>query len=158
MKLLTTKDVEKMFGVGSVLAEVAHDLLDTIEIVIPGPPVPSARKQARAVRTKSGRSFVQMYSPKKSRSAIYFEKVAEAARRAVRARGWHIEPRATYYVRFIVYRDALRGDFDNFQKAFTDPMNKVVWKDDRQITEWSGVLLLDRKNPRAIVRVERRMG
>ncbi len=128
---------------------------NVIEIHIDGMPVPSARKRAGIMRTRNG-PRIRVYTAKKAES--YASKVATWAQLAVNGAGWKVEPKATYNVHFEIYRATLRGDFDNFEKALTDPMNGIVWKDDSQITEWSGVLLLDRKNPRAIVRVTRRMG
>jgi len=154
MRILTTKDAEEMFGAGSELARVVHDYLDTIEIVIPGAPVPSMRKRASIRRTRKG-PRVHMYTPTKG--ASYAERVALFAGIAAQKAGWKVEEKATYYVHFEIHRATLRGDFDNFEKALTDPMNGIIWKDDAQITEWSGRLLLDRKNPTAIARVERRL-
>ena len=125
-----------------------------ITIEIPGAPVPSMRKRASILRTRKG-PRVHMYTPTKG--ASYAERVALFAGIAAQKAGWKVEEKSTYSVRFEVHRATMRGDFDNFEKALTDPMNGIIWKDDSQITEWSGKLLLDRKNPRAIVRVERRV-
>lgn len=128
---------------------------EKIVIEIPGAPVPSPRKRASIRRTRKG-PRVHVYTPEKG--ASYAERVALFAGIAAQKGGWKVEEKAAYRVEFEIYRATLRGDFDNFEKALTDPMNGIIWKDDSQITEWSGKLLLDRKNPRAIVRVERRVG
>jgi crossover junction endodeoxyribonuclease RusA len=47
-----------------------------------------------------------------------------------------------------VYRPAKRGDLDNLLKITLDSLNKLLWKDDKQITVIHAVRLDDKHHPR----------
>ncbi len=109
-----------------------------------GAPVPKAR--ARVMR---GFSF----TPKRTKD---YEALVKAA--AIEAMAtcphWVRDNAAGYRVSVAVYRNALRGDLDNFTKSALDAANKLVFDDDRRVTEIHAVMLLDRVCPRMLIEVE----
>jgi len=106
-------------------------------------PVPKARARVMA----AGWSF----TPKRTRD--FEAKVREEAVAAVAATpGWRTD--VDMRVRVAVYRARRAGDLDNFAKAITDSMNRIVYEDDRQIRELHTLLFDDKDDPRALVEVE----
>lgn len=118
-----------------------------IIVDVPGAPVPCARPRV----TKRG-----TFLPARVRQ--YENKVRICADAQCKRDGWSIVEDATYEVSITIHRAQLRGDWDNFAKALTDPLNGIIWKDDRQVRKATVVMELDRVNPRARVVVLRRIG
>jgi Holliday junction resolvase RusA-like endonuclease len=115
--------------------------LTVLAFVVPGPPVPKGRP-------RFGKGF--SYTPKRTRD--YERTVRLCAQAAVSAARWSPDEGA-YQVEIRVYRAANRGDLDNFCKAATDPLNGLVWPDDRLVTSLAATMHVDRERPRLEVRV-----
>ncbi len=115
-----------------------------LSFTVNGPPVPKAR-----ARVMTGYS----YTPPRTRA--YEAIVRDHAIKAVScSRDWKRDNENGYRVCVAVYREALRGDLDNFVKTATDAMNKgVVYDDDRRIVEIHAMMMLDRPHPRMLVEV-----
>jgi Holliday junction resolvase RusA-like endonuclease len=111
-----------------------------LSFVVQGPPVPKPR-----ARVMAGYSF----TPPRARE---WEKLVALRALEARPSGWPLD--ADYRVRVAVYRQARRGDLDNFVKAATDAMNRTVYEDDRQIVELHALLFDDKSDPRLLVEVE----
>jgi Holliday junction resolvase RusA-like endonuclease len=121
-----------------------------ITIELPGDPVPKGRPRFRAVTARNGRSFVNAYTPAKTRS--YERALAMTAKVAMRGRPPLEGPLKVAVTAFLAVpsswsnkkRDmALSGiiwpvgrpDADNFQKAAWDSLNSIVWIDDSQVVD-----------------------
>ena len=114
----------------------------TLSFTIHGAPVPLARP-----RIANGHACMP------ERSRLYEKLVSEVARAAVIAAGWHHWDKYTLTLR--VYRQAFRGDLDNFVKAVMDGLTKAgVWQDDRFVTSLHATMDVDRENPRVEIEVE----
>lgn len=123
--------------------------MPTITIDLPGAPQGKGRPRFRVVRTKSGATFGNAYTPAKTRS---YEALLQAA--AVKAMGRRapIDGPLIVVVRAFMpippswpkrrRNDAFAGvifptgkpDVDNMMKV-VDALNGVVWKDDSQIVD-----------------------
>lgn len=115
--------------------------MTSLAFVIPGPPVPLAR-----ARVVNGHAFTPQ------RSADYKRHVASCARAAITANHWHYGE--SYAVTVRVYRQARRGDLDNFVKAVLDGMTMAnVWQDDKFVYEIHSTMAVDKDNPRVEVEV-----
>jgi Holliday junction resolvase RusA-like endonuclease len=117
---------------------------DALRFTVPGPPVPCERPRFAKGRT---------YLPAKSRK--YQSLVATYADTAAEQAGWLIDIDHRYAIDIRVYRQALRGDWDNFAKSICDGLKGVAWPDDRQVLSALVQLELDRANPRVEVTVRR---
>ena len=118
--------------------------------MLPGDPVPKGRPRFRAVTARDGRSFVNTYTPAKTRSyerslqgeakaAMLGKKPLEGPLRvtvtaslAVPA-SWSRKKRDAALTGVI--RPISRPDADNFSKSAWDALNSIVWNDDSQIVE-----------------------
>jgi len=81
--------------------------------------------------------------------------VGLCAKAAAAKHRWVVVPKASYSIRLTIYRAQLRGDWDNFAKALTDPLKGVIWYDDSQVKSAHVSVELDRENPRAHIAVFR---
>lgn len=97
------------------------------------------------------------FTPKRTKE--YEQRVFEAAFDAMV--GWEEEngdwPRDNahgFKMRIAVFRETRRGDLDNFCKSISDPLNKLVYDDDRRVVEIEASMYLDRTHPRTVVEVE----
>ncbi len=115
-----------------------------LSFTVYGAPVPKAR--ARVMR---GFSF----TPKRTKD--YELAVKNAAIEALaNCPKWVRDNAAGYRVSVAVYRAALRGDLDNYAKSALDAANKLIFDDDRRVTEIHALMFLDRVCPRMLVEVE----
>lgn len=124
-----------------------------LEFTIPGKPQPKQR--ARQGRTPSGKSC--FYTPNPTR--LYEKAVGDNARAAMwrlrMATGdqWPLDAR--YRLEIDAYfPNARQHDLDNVCKAVSDGMNRSAFADDSQVVELEGRKLIDRENPRTVVRLE----
>jgi Holliday junction resolvase RusA-like endonuclease len=67
---------------------------------------------------------------------------------------WDSSP-GDYELTVVIYRQAMRGDMDNFVKAVSDALNEVAYEDDKYIMAGHSRMHLDRDNPRVEVLVRR---
>ncbi|GAW29387.1 RusA family crossover junction endodeoxyribonuclease [Carboxydocella sp. ULO1] len=94
---------------------------EVFEFVVPGRPVPAVRMTQRG---KFVKQRAQQYLAYKEAVAWY------AVRAGVRRINGPVA------VEIIIYlADKKAGDWDNYGKAITDALNKVAYKDDRQIVD-----------------------
>lgn len=115
---------------------------------VPGPPVPCAR--ARVVHRPGCKP--RGVTPDKTRA--YEVHVANCALEAVsRCPHWRKDLPA-YSVTLRIYREAKRGDWDNYGKGICDGMRHIVYGDDAVILDAHVRLRIDRVNPRAEIEVE----
>ena len=116
----------------------------TLDLIIPGPPVPKAR--ARVTRRGT-------YTPARVRQ--YEQGVALIAQAACsrHACQWPTSEPVQVTVRAFL-PDARRRDLDNVVKAITDALNGVAYVDDAQIVAVIASKGIDRDEPRAEIRVE----
>lgn len=107
------------------------------------------QSKARARRGADG----HFYTP---RSTVNAESViAHHARRGL-PRGWNADPDNRYGVRCVfATSDSTRRDGDNMLKLVQDALNKVVWRDDWQVTETAARVDLDAPVAASWVRVYR---
>lgn len=66
---------------------------------------------------------------------------------------WGYEPPLEGNIRVDYYFCGSRLDADNGLKLLNDALNKIVWKDDRQITEMHVYVIRKDKNPRVEIEV-----
>jgi Holliday junction resolvase RusA-like endonuclease len=124
--------------------------LSAIRFVVPGEPVPKGRSRARLQRLKSGREFIQQYTPADTRN--YERSVAFEAKIAMKG-----HEKLTGGLVLLVFaffsippswpkwkqREARAGlivptgrpDWDNVGKICSDAMNDVVYADDSAIVD-----------------------
>lgn len=121
-----------------------------IHLFAPGEPVAKARARHRQVTTKSGKSFVQSYTPKKT---VNFENyIAKLAKQQMLLRSptsapvrldvvfffsipssWPAWKQAAAQERYIAH--TVKPDKDNLEKAIKDALNGIVWVDDAQVCD-----------------------
>jgi len=58
-------------------------------------------------------------------------------------------------VEAIIYRARNAGDVDGYAKAILDALQKHAYLDDKQVVKLTLIKLIDRRNPRAEVRITR---
>jgi len=121
-----------------------------IHFFAPGEPVAKARARHRNIKTKSGKSFVQSYTPKKT--VQYETMIAELAKQQMIMREPTSAPIKLDLVLFFGIPDSwpnwkkdaaqvnhiahtAKPDADNVVKAIKDGLNKIVWVDDSQVCE-----------------------
>jgi Holliday junction resolvase RusA-like endonuclease len=120
-----------------------------VRIEIPGPPMGVGRAKTRIVTAASGRSFATIYTPKKTRdeSAVIRDYAAQAMGEREPFTG-AVELRMSLYfpipsgftkkkrtaIEAGTLRPTVKPDWDNAGK-FTDALSKVVWLDDKQVTD-----------------------
>ena len=121
-----------------------------IIIELPGDPVPKGRPRFRAVTARDGRSFVNAYTPAKTRA--YERALAFVAKVAMRGKppmdgplkvsvtaslavpsSWSAKKRDAALAGIV--QPTGRPDADNFQKAAWDSLNSIVWVDDSQVVD-----------------------
>ncbi|MEX3635984.1 RusA family crossover junction endodeoxyribonuclease [Paraburkholderia sp. BR14320] len=125
-------------------------VLSAIRFVVPGEPVPKGRARARLQRLRSGKEFIQQYTPADTRNyerSVAFEaKVAMAGRAPLTGglvllvHAWFGIPKSWPKWK---QRDARAGlivptgrpDWDNVGKICSDAMNGVVYADDSAIVD-----------------------
>jgi len=91
-----------------------------VTFVIPGHPVPKMRPRLG----KNG----NVYTPKETR--VYEQIVSWAGRQVFKN---PYDGPVSLQVK--VYLTAVRGDLDNYIKSIQDGLNRVAWRDDRQVTK-----------------------
>lgn len=107
-----------------------------------GPPQPKERARA----TRSGRHFTP------TRTRKYEELVGEVAG-LLRPPDWCLD--AIYHVEVrSFFPDRRPRDADNVAKSVLDGLNKILWRDDRQVVRLVSEKHLDRDRPRAEVEIE----
>ncbi|AVX21616.1 Holliday junction resolvase RusA (prophage-encoded endonuclease) [Carboxydocella sporoproducens DSM 16521] len=113
---------------------------EVFEFVVPGRPVPAVRMTQRG---KFVKERAQQYLAYKEAVAWY------AVRAGVRRINGPVA------VEIIIHlADKKAGDWDNYGKAITDALNKVAYKDDRQIVDGRVIKrLCDKGEERAEVRI-----
>jgi Holliday junction resolvase RusA-like endonuclease len=110
--------------------------------------VPTApRKRARSCKTKDGKTYVQMYTPKDD-PVIAFKDTAKIAAKLALKRMSPLEGPIRIDVVFVMPRTqnqiwktkpmpriwhAKKPDFDNLEKSVCDALKGIVWIDDSQI-------------------------
>ena len=120
-----------------------------IVVELPGEPIGKGRPRFRPVTTKTGRSFVNAYTPAKTRS--YERALAITAKTAMRGQRPLSGPLAVTVTAFMTIpaswsakkRDAAlagavrpgRPDVDNIFKGAADALNGIVFDDDSQIVD-----------------------
>jgi crossover junction endodeoxyribonuclease RusA len=92
-----------------------------VSFVIPGRPVPKQRPRVG----KGGK----IYTPKKSRD--YEETVGWAGKRVFKN---PYDGPVSLQVKVYLADSRSRGDLDNYVKSIQDGLNKIAWRDDRQVT------------------------
>lgn len=115
--------------------------MKTINIIVPGRPVPAVRMTQKSMHVnKYAKRYLQ-----------YKKQVGWIARSHMQ--GEPIEGDAG--VRLTLYiHGRNHGDIDNLFKGVTDALNKIVYKDDRQIKRMeSKIIPCDKTNERAEVEV-----
>lgn len=123
-----------------------------IRIEVPGEPKGVARAKARAVTSKSGRTFAQVYTPAATRNeAAVIRDYAECAMAGRSPLTVPIDLRVTAYVSVpksmpkrlqagalatppTVF-PAKKPDYDNIAKFAGDALNKIVFVDDSQVVD-----------------------
>jgi Holliday junction resolvase RusA-like endonuclease len=139
-----------------------------IVVELPGDPVPKGRPRFRAVTPHSGRSFVSVYTPAKTKA---FERaLATMGRLAMRSKPPLDGPLQVTVTAFLsiptswsnkkrdaalagIVRHVGRPDADNFQKSAWDALNSIVWRDDSQIVD-ARVIKLYAETPALRVEVQ----
>ena len=107
-----------------------------------GPPQPKERARACA----NGKHI----TPKKTRR---YERLVGDIARLCCPRGWPLD--GTYRVEVRAYfADRRARDVDNVAKAVLDGLNRVLWRDDRQVTRIASEKYVDSARPRIEVQVE----
>ena len=110
------------------------------QFVVPGPPVAKGRP-----RFSRGRTFTP------PRTVAYEAKVRAAARRArVPLLAGPVVLEVDFYL-----ATARRVDLDNLVKGVADAINGAAYLDDAQVVRIVATKQVDRKDPRAVVRVTR---
>lgn len=139
-----------------------------IVVEIPGEPVAKGRPRFRAITARDGRSFVNTYTPAKTKA--YERALAMMAKVAMRGEPPLEGPLRVKVTAFLTVpaswsnkkRDAAlagtvcaisRPDADNYQKAAWDALNSIVWLDDSQIVDAHMVKIYD-ENPRLKIEIE----
>lgn len=112
-----------------------------IRFFVPGRPVPKQRH-----RTVKGRK----YTPPET---VAYARLVRLIANTAWPKPWPLDRR--YGVEVVVTpADGRVGDGDNYQKAATDPLKGLAWKDDRQVKRWEcEVLDPDSERPGMHVRV-----
>lgn len=118
-----------------------------ITLTIPGPPV--AKGRPIVVRNKR---TGKMHGITPDRTRRFESSSAIIIASAARMQRW-VCTSEPVDVEIRIYRHQLRGDWDNFAKAFCDSANGILWNDDSQIVHADVAVFLDRKNPRTEVKV-----
>lgn len=120
----------------------------TIVVELLGDPIPKGRPRFRAITAKNGRSFVNAYTPAKTRA--YETALAQQAKLAMRGRKPLDGPLKVTVTAFLavppswsnkkrdaalagILRPISRPDADNYGKTAWDALNSIVWLDDSQI-------------------------
>ncbi|GAW28973.1 RusA family crossover junction endodeoxyribonuclease [Carboxydocella sp. ULO1] len=113
---------------------------EIFEFEVPGRPVPAVRMTQRG---KFVKQRAQQYIAYKELVTWY----------AIKAGIKRIN--GPVAVEIIIYlADKKAGDWDNYGKAITDALNKVAYKDDRQIVDGRVIKrLCDKGEERAVVRI-----
>lgn len=122
-----------------------------IRVVVPGPPVPCERARTVAMKGKAA-GRIMSFTPERTRK--YQAHVQLHARAAAASCGYVVRAGSVYVVRIVVWREANRGDLDNYVKSLTDGCKGALWIDDRYVRELHAQMLVDRENPRAELVVE----
>lgn len=122
--------------------------MNTFSFTVMGPPVPLAR--TRTVRTTSGKHVT--FTPK--RSGKYEECVRNHAM-AARGRNWTTAGAFAVWIH-AYFQDGRVRDADNLAKAVLDAMNKVIYRDDSQVSELHVYKRVDHERPRVEITIERR--
>jgi Holliday junction resolvase RusA-like endonuclease len=92
-----------------------------------------------------------------SKTASYEKKVGVYTMRAMAAVRWphkglHVADAGPFGVRLYVYREADRGDLDNFVKAVLDGMSRAgVWANDKHVHYIEARMYVERERPRVEV-------
>jgi Holliday junction resolvase RusA-like endonuclease len=121
-----------------------------LRFIVPGPPVPAARP--RVVRRGLGRAHA--FTP--ARTEAYEQRVGVAALQAMAAIRWRVGDAGPFGLRLDFYREANRGDLDNYTKAAADGITRArVWDDDRHVHELAARMFVDRARPRTEVLIWR---
>lgn len=142
------------------LLDMADPAGRSLAFVVPGPPVPCGRSRpflqgqrdtpCPACKSKGGRLIFTM-DPK---TRGYEEKVAMVAQVAMAHQRWLRLGDGPFALTVRVYREARRGDADNYVKGCKDGMTKAgVWKDDRYVTEEHVTMFVDKASPRMEIEV-----
>lgn len=128
---------------------------DTLSFICEGEPVPKGRARSRVVRTKSGKQFVQHYTPKET--ASFEQRGRIICQLAVNSARWTWSDDDRFAVTIAVYRthEGKGGDVDNYGKSCSDFMNGIAFSDDRYVREMHITLAQDKANPRLEVTVTR---
>lgn len=119
-----------------------------IQFIVSGEPIAKARARHRQITTKSGRSFVQSYTPKQTVS--YEQTIADQARKVMAQHqiitapvvlevallfsipaGWPNWKRQAALEGFIAH--TTKPDVDNVLKSVKDALNGICWLDDAQV-------------------------
>ncbi len=109
---------------------------------VQGPPVP----KERARRCPNGKHV----TPKRTRD---YESLVGGIAMMLRPRGWKLDGQYRIEVR-AYFPDARGRDVDNVAKSILDGLNRVLWKDDRQVIRCVSEKHIDRERPRVEVWVE----
>lgn len=138
-----------------------------VAFVVPGRPVPSPRAQPTALMKNGkpvlgagGRPIIVFSTQPEARD--FKSKVAIAALGAARAAGWTTPAgdKRPLRVCIVFFRDARRGDLDNFAKSVMDGITQsgAVWRDDRYVVQADLEMRVDRERPRTVVIVSEMPG
>lgn len=116
---------------------------ESVTFTVPVRPVGKQRPRAGSDGT--------FYTPTKT--AEFEEMVAAHAKRE-RPRDWSLDGEFRVDV-VIRYSGKRRADGDNVQKAVWDGLNGVLYNDDRQVLQWTGVVEVDCGEDNLVVKVRR---
>lgn len=118
--------------------------MNRYELTIPMRPVAKARPRSTIRYDKSGRPYIQTFTPTNTKEAEavialhWLEKYGQT---------W-IEDELEVSVLFYM-PNKQRGDLDNYIKTVSDALNNVAYKDDKQIIKlYSQFMGIDKDNPR----------
>lgn len=128
---------------------------DVLRFVVPGEPIPKGRARSRVVRPKSGKAFVQHYTP--GETTAYEDRVGLLCRVAVARARWLFTAKDRFAIAIRVFRthEGAGGDLDNYVKTISDAINGVAFGDDRYIRSLSASLSHDRERPRVEIVIRR---
>lgn len=100
---------------------IRSDIMKLCTFTVPGRAIPAVRMTQRSKFTKQAKRYL-----------AYKNKVAWIARSKYKKKPASSDVKVEVD---IYLRGGVQGDIDNYFKAITDSLNKIVYEDDRQVKE-----------------------